>query len=449
MTRNLKVLAVLFAAAGSLVGCSRSDWKAVSYERGDTTVVRTVAGSSWDRPATLVERARIEADPVDSVAGLESVTAITAGPNGDVYLVDGERPAVRRFDRHGRYERSFVVPLGEPGHYVQPNGVAVLSDGRVVIRDPRRSQLVVYSPRGVYLERWPHPSGVYSPLPLISDAEDRLYTRVVYNPADPKEEWREGLVRYGRDGSIEDTIPDPEITHVPPSLFVVPPSGGDTVRFPIPLTPRAYWAPSPSGEILTAVSDRYAVQVAKPDGRLVRIEREYTPVPASREERFTFVRDISRRARQIDYRWTWRGPAVPEQKPPFKGLFADSDGRIWVQLHQPAELIGDFATGSSGDQDTASSTEDSGDAGRVQASDTASSDLRAGPATEEPLPTLRDWREPIVFDVFEPDGRYLGQVSAPPEFRTQPLPSIRGSTVWAAVQGQGRVPDVVRFEIEH
>ncbi len=432
MTRTKRTaLAVLPGAAVLFAACSGSDWEAVSYERGDTTVVRTVAGSAWGGPARLVERARITADPADTVDGLRSVTALASGPNGDVYVVDGERATVRLHDRDGRHVRAFVVPLGEPGHYTQPNGVAVLSDGRVVIRDPRRSQLVVYSPRGAYLERWPHPSGVYSPSPLISDAEDRLYTRIVFNPTEPREEWREGLVQYGRDGAIEDTIPDPEIDYVSPSLVVEVP-GGDPVRFLIPLTPRAYWAPSPSGDVVTAISDRYALDVLKPDGSIVRIEREYAPVPASREERSTLYRDVDRRARQIDYRWTWRGPIIPEEKPPFKGLFADADGRIWVQLHQAAELTGEFAA----------SAEASGaaDADGTSPSTEADSDGR--------LPTVLDWWEPIVFDVFEPDGRYLGRVSAPPGFRTQPLPSIRGNTVWAAVREGGGVPDVVRFEIE-
>jgi hypothetical protein len=445
MTRTkLSALAVLLGAATLFAGCSGSDWEAVSYERGDTTVMRTVAGSAWGGPATLVERARITADPADTVDGLTSVTALTSGPNGDVYVVDGERPAVRLYDRDGRHVRAFVVPLGEPGHYSQPNGVAVLSDGRVVIRDPRRSQLVVYSPRGTYLERWPHQPGVYSPIPLISDAEDRLYTRIVFNPTEPREEWREGLMRYGSDGSIEDTIPDPEIDYVPPSMVVEVP-GGDPVKFPIPLTPRAYWTRTPAGDVVTAISDRYALDVVKPDGSIVRIEREYEPVPASREERFTLYRDIDKRARQIDYRWTWRGPIIPEEKPPFKGLFADADGRIWIQLHQTAELTGEFAASAEA-SDTAASEAGSGAAAAPDT--TADPDAAAVPEAEDPLPTVRDWREPIVFDVFEPDGRYLGQVSAPPGFRTQPLPSIRGNTVWAAVSDHGGVPDVVRFEIE-
>jgi hypothetical protein len=441
MTRpKLSAPVTLLGAAALLAGCSRSDWEAVSYESGDTTVVRTVAGSAWGGPRRLVERARIPADPADTIDVL-SVTALASGPDGDVFVVDGRRPAVRQHDRNGRYVRAFGAPLGELGHYSRPDGVAVLSDGRVVIRDPRRSQLVVYSPRGAYLNHWSHPAGVYSPIPLLSDAEDRLYTRIAYSPGAPWERPRTGLLRYGHDGSVEDTIPEPELRHAPPSLAVESPDG-ETVRFRIPLTPRAYWAPSPSGDVVTAVSDRYALQVIKPDGSIVRIEREYTPVQASREERSTLYRDVDRRARQVDYRWTWRGPVIPEEKPPFRGLFTDADGRIWVRLFQPAELTGEFAAAAIEDSEDSANGDSSGAA-------TEDSDAAADPdGGARKLPTIRDWREPIVFDVFELDGHYLGQVSAPPGFRTQPLPSIRGSTVWAAVSDGGGVPNVVRFEIE-
>lgn len=118
-----------------------------------------------------------------------------------------------------------------------------------------------------------------------------------------------------------------------------------------------------------------------------------------------------RRARQIDYRWTWGGPVIPEVKPPFKGLFVDQDGRIWVRLHQPAELVTPEALGASEAEST--------------------------------------WREPIVFDVFEPGGRYLGQVHAPSGFRTLPQPVIRGDMVWAVVAEPGELPNVVRFRIDH
>jgi hypothetical protein len=72
--------------------------------------------------------------------------------------------------------------------------------------------------------------------------------------------------------------------------------------------------------------------------------------------------------------------------------------------------------------------------------------------TEEPEPgevPERTWIEPVAFDVFEPDGRYLGMVRAPEGFATSPRPFIRGDTVWAVVRGELEVPYVTRFHIQH
>jgi hypothetical protein len=57
------------------------------------------------------------------------------------------------------------------------------------------------------------------------------------------------------------------------------------------------------------------------------------------------------------------------------------------------------------------------------------------------------WLEPVAFDVFEPDGRYLGMVRAPEGFSRSPRPVMRGDTVWAVVRGELEVPYVVRFHV--
>lgn len=401
----------LALAAASLAACG-GDWEAVSYEAGDTTVVRTVAGSVWGQPATLVEKARVAPNPDDSAFAFDVVAALAVGGRGEVYVVDPKTPAVRVYSKSAKYVRTIGGKGVGAGFYSLPNGVAVLPDGRVVVRDPRRSQLVVYSREGDYLERWPHPSGVYDPLPLMRDADGRLYTRTVYNPSDPREDWDRGFVRYSSDGTVQDTIPDPTLDFEPLAVAVET-KEGEEVRFAIPLTARAYWARGYHGEVIRAISDRYAIDVVRPDGSVVRIEREFEPAPATREERAALYRAIDRRARQIDYRWTWGGPVIPEVKPPFKGLFVDEDGRIWVRLHQPAEPVESAAEESA-----------------AEGAETA-------------------WREPIVFDVFEPGGRYLGQVHAPSGFRTLPQPVIRGDMVWAVVAEPGELPNVVRFRIDH
>ncbi len=413
----------LALAAASLAACG-GDWEAVRYETGDTTVIRTVAGSVWGQPATLVEKARVAPNPDDSAYAFRDVSALAAGRSGEVYVVDPRTPAVRVYKKNAKYVRTIGGKGRGAGFYSLPNGVAVLPDGRVVVRDPRRSQLVLYSGQGDYLERWPHPSGVYDPLPLLLDAEGRLHTRMVYNPSDPREDWDRGFVRYSSDGTTQDTIPDPTIDFEPLAVAVET-KDGEEVRFAIPLTARAYWARGYDGEVIRAISDRYAIDVVRADGSVVRIEREFEPAPATREERAALYRAINRRARQIDYRWTWGGPVIPEVKPPFKGLFVDQSGRIWVRLHQPAEPLTPEALGAS-EADTLDASEASAAEG-VEIT----------------------WREPIVFDVFEPGGRYLGQVHAPSGFRTLPQPVIRGDMVWAVVAEPGGLPSVVRFRIDH
>ena len=378
----------------------------------------------WGAPATLVEQARIVPETADSANVIRAVIALAVGPQEDVYVVDSRTPAIRSYDRDGEYQRTFRP--GAAGSHGFPNGVAVLSDGRVVVRDPMAASFVVYSARGDFLETWPHPDRVYSPAPILVDEEERLHTAIAYEPTDPLGERRYGLIRYAPDGTIVDTIPDPEFDYTPPALFAVA-QEGDTVWFRIPLYPRPRLARSPTGDVIRGIPDRYAFDVVRADGSVLRIERDHEPVAVPREERMAHYRAVDVRARQIDYRWTWGGPVVPETKPPYKWIFADLDGRIWVQLHQPAELV-----------------PQGGESTKPDSTLRATADAQA--RTE--LPSVADFIEPVVFDVFEPDGRYLGQVSAPKGFRTRPQPVIQGNTVWAAVGERGSVPSVVRFRIE-
>jgi hypothetical protein len=55
--------------------------------------------------------------------------------------------------------------------------------------------------------------------------------------------------------------------------------------------------------------------------------------------------------------------------------------------------------------------------------------------------------EPVVFDVFEADGRYIGQVRAPRGFSMNPQPIARGDHVWAVFRDELDVNYVARFRI--
>ncbi|HSG82619.1 MAG TPA: hypothetical protein VLC48_10235, partial [Gemmatimonadota bacterium] len=122
---------------------------------------------------------------------------------------------------------------------------------------------------------------------------------------------------------------------------------------------------------------------------------------------------------RLDPGWRWNGPSIPENKPPYQSFFVAEDGRLWVQLHQEAYQI-------EVDEDATES--------------------HAPGHIEVPVAS---WIEPVAFDVFEPDGRYLGMVRAPEGFQMNPTPVARGDTVWAVVLDEMEVPYIVRFRIQH
>ena len=131
---------------------------------------------------------------------------------------------------------------------------------------------------------------------------------------------------------------------------------------------------------------------------LRRIERDVPSVAVDPAESAARKAEATEQMRRSFPDWTWNGPEVPSTKPWFRGLYVGADGRIWVRRSQP------------GIRDAAG-----------------------------------EWTEPTLFDVYEPDGRFLGEARGPDGFRTWPEPAFAGDTAWAAVESADGVLRVQRL----
>ena len=59
------------------------------------------------------------------------------------------------------------------------------------------------------------------------------------------------------------------------------------------------------------------------------------------------------------------------------------------------------------------------------------------------------YRGSIAFDVFAPDGRFLGHVKTPEWTRLYPHPVFRGDTVWAVVEDlESGLLQISRMQLE-
>ena len=394
----------------------------------DTIVVRADNPPVWGDHPRLVEELRIGALEGDSTYTFGQITGVAVTDDA-VWIADAQSGSVvRRYGRDGRF-LGVVARRGEgPGELQGPVALQRLPDGRVVAFETAGPDLTLYETDGTFVAGRRAPircmGGTGLTIPssryLVVDSAGSVLLRScmmmgAFVPGQGAPPPMSTLwVRMDLGGTVSDTlvIPDPDNTE--PSVRTYP-FGGMA-----PYTAKTLAAVSPLGYLVTARTDRYALHRPLRDGRVVRIERSWTPVRARAEERAQYeaAMEASRR------RFVALGSkpsaeiAVPDTKPPFWALQVDQDGRIWVARHQE----GFFKEETPQEM-----------AARMKL-------VRVPGAKME-------WWEPLVTDVIEPSGRYLGTVAFPNGRAT--IAWASGDELWALELGEFDEPYVVRYRVEH
>ena len=282
---------------------------------GDTTLVRTLAGSVWGAEATLVPEISIGEleGPEEYLFG--SIYAIAVDGERQVYVLDAQAQQVRVFDPEGNHLRTLGGRGEGPGELGSAVSVAVLSDGRVLIQDHAGYHVEVYGPDGSYLEQWSYSSdGVrYPQKPISVDRSDRIH--VAAARTSPTRLLVAQVVVLDSDGTRVETLDPPGSDFEPPSVeipFPTPIGGRSSASYPVPLSARRYWTVHPNGHFLTGISTGYRIDLQRGDG-VLRIEGAYEPAPVSAAERRHLTDQLTSSIHRTVPDWSWNGP--PFRKP--------------------------------------------------------------------------------------------------------------------------------------
>jgi hypothetical protein len=412
----LSAAVVVPACTGEAGAVSR--WVAETDTVGDTIVVRTLSGGVWGRPAELSADVSIGVMEGDDEYLLGEVAGLAVDADGFMYVYDRQVPALRKYSPDGHYMMTIGRQGGGPGEYKNSDGgIAILADGRLVLRDPGNGRFQLWTLDGQPAGDWRYRGGFFTSTPMFVDRAGFTYSTTV--TFDGKPPWKTMLVKYSPAGEPLDTIPVPDWDYEPPEIVAQQTENGkvrSTMSNTVPFSPTEEWTLSPDGYFVGGVGTRYAIELSKPEGML-RLERVVDPVPVDGDEKSNAEVVATDNMQNMVPGWRWNGPSIPDTKPPFSDLLAAQDGRIWVRLSQPGERI------PADELDTPQTGAD----GR-------------------PRPQ-KLWREPVAFDVFEPDGRYVGMVRAPRGFSMHPVPVIRGDTVWAIVRDELDVQHLKRLHV--
>jgi len=391
------------------------------------TIVKQAGAPRHPGVATLVKEMSIGVvDGADEYM-LGSVSEIAVARDGSIYVYDRQAPALRKYDAQGKFVKTFGRKGRGPGEYLDAGGLALTADGRVLLWDTGNWRINVYSPDGTVLPSWSTLSGAGGNVSmstgrsLMVDTAGRTYVRRRLFGARAPSESRTVWIRYRPDGTPLDTIGPPRFTAQAMLLTAASPGGRATTSMGVPFAPTPRTVMSPLGHLVTGLADRYAFEIHAVPGRPVTsVRRNVEAVSVTRHERDSARDAVVERMRRTEPAWSWNGPGIPAHKPYYADLFAADDGRIWVAVvGEVAQRVGSVSGGGGG-------------------GGPARPNRPAAPASVPPTP------RPALYDVFEPNGAYVGQVEVPPRVSTVVR---RGDYVWGVEFDDDDVQRVVRFRI--
>lgn len=356
----------------------------------DTVRVEAVNLARWGDTLEAEEELRIGAltGNEHEVFGTVSDLAVTA--DGTIWVVDGQVPVIRRFDARGRYLGSVGRHGGGPGEYRRPVGLELLPDGGLALLDSGRGRIIVYDSAGTFRRSHRFPAAGLSSHPEFHvDTAGHYYVSTPLRSASGGSD--RGLIQVSLAGAVLDTVLLPEREN------------NRTIGFPR----QTLFAWSPHGELVVGANDDYSFTIRRANDTDVTVIREVDPVSVKAKEREWWTHIAERRERRAaKLGGQLEIPPIPETKPAFEDLRVDETGRIWVRRHVAAE---GFKRPEEGD------------------------------VTGEERTV---WLERPTFDVYGPDGIFLGTVRLP--YQTVWMAS-RGQTVWGLQIGNYDEIYVVRY----
>ncbi|HEU5219305.1 MAG TPA: 6-bladed beta-propeller [Gemmatimonadales bacterium] len=377
---------------------------------GDSVIARVSGAVPSGAVRRLTEELRI-APGVDDTTLFTDIGDYDVDASGRLWVYDRPSKSIFLFDAGGTLLRHIGRDGAGPGEFRQINGAVVRPDGGIAVWDSQNSRVSFFDSTGSFVTSRPTPSGFSTNNGLISDRSGSLFLkRPVTAPRPGEILGRMGLVRLKPEGGLGDSLVPPDLD-VPRDTYVATsPDKSGTSSTASRFAPGYLWAWHPDGYFVIANGGTYDITLVRAGLKPLLIRRAAEPVSIAAEERDEEHARIEYQMRRTDPGWSWSGPPIPRAKAPLSDLRIARDGRLWVQVAAPSERI---------------------------------SDAELSPPRDPKAP-VNHFRSTVVYEVFSPQGTFLGRIDFPGRSR---FIEADGDLVWAIVRDENDLPALVRFRI--
>jgi len=363
----------------------------------------------WGDSLVLVEELRVGGLTGDEVYTFGSVLALAPTSDGGVYVADSQVPVIRRYDADGTYLYDVGRGGEGPGEYRRPGGLAVMADGRLLVFDQSLRRLSHFDADGEFIESVQVPRAMGGFRGFVAGSEGQMFVRTT--PEEGFRESREGISadwsRLSEDGTTTVITSAPMEDSEGPR-YVLAGRGG----YYRPFNTQTLSTMSPDGSFYWVRNDEYAIHRLTPEHDTLKIARDQEPIEVTDREitQWEAYSELFAERPRTDRDEMF---PIPTTKPFIRELVTDLEGRLWVSRYTEPVFF------------------------EYPAADLAEREAEGRPALQ--------WRDTLTWDVFGPDGRFLGVVTFP---HNTTFSTAQGDVVWGIRAGEFREDYVVRWRLE-
>ncbi len=263
--------------------------------------------------------------------GLTDIWGFDVSPDGDIFVYHppgSQGNLIFKFDKSGAPVLSFGKKGQGPGEIQWPRYQKINRTNEISVLDRGGQKILLYDKNGKLKQE-------IKPEKSISGSGVRLEL------SNGNYLIRESAAQISGDSlTLVLSIIDSEFNVIKElgQMVIENPSTSPQFKYPLPVFS---WDLSDDSIFIGSEENGYEIHVYDFNGALIRkIEKEYTQVPYSKEQR----NEVLKMLEGPEAEFLRRKIILPEYNPPFQHLFVPNDNRLFVMTFEPGENSGEYKT---------------------------------------------------------------------------------------------------------
>jgi len=265
----------------------------------------------------------------------ESAVSIISDKDGYVYICDYKASNIKKFDSSGKHVKT-IGRMGQgPGEFNMPFQITV-ADNRLIVWDMGNSRLCIHTTDGEFVKSVsvPRDEGRPQKMRALPNGDVIIeLEKIYYGEGDKPQDCIIGL--YSPDLEKKKILYSQQVLRNKymriESMFT------NIIQ---PFSPDVYWDISPEGKIVIAYSKEYEIDFYdSTKGKMSSFSHKYKPIRVTEKDKEAFFGGMtsttaSGSVKQGAPDHILKYTEFPRFKPAFKEIIVDSEGNILVRAHR-------------------------------------------------------------------------------------------------------------------